>query len=357
MAQFMTGSAGWGDATVMVPWDMWIAYGDIRFLERQLDSMVAWVTFAEERARSGRHATRIARSAEPQPHERFLWDTGFHWGEWCEPDGTPEGIFTTETDVADVATAFLHHSAKLLGQVAAMLGRRSEAERYARLADDTRVAWQQEFIDADGVIHPRTQANLVRAIAFDLVPDDQRAQAAQQLVDLVRAADNHLTTGFLATPYLLPVLVDTGHADVAYDLLLQDTSPSWLAMVNAGATTIWENWNGPAGGADGVGSLNHYSKGAVVSFLHRYVAGIRPQVDNPAYRRFTVQPVPGGGLTSARADLDSPYGPISSSWHLEGSRLVLEVTVPAGTTADVFLPDGTEHIAGPGVHTFAGDLR
>ncbi|MDT7553205.1 MAG: alpha-L-rhamnosidase, partial [Pseudonocardiales bacterium] len=144
----------------------------------------------------------------------------------------------------------------------------------------------------------------------------------------------------------------TGHLDVAYELLLQDTEPSWMAMVDRGATTVWERWDGVS--ADGVphDSLNHYSKGAVVSFLHRYTAGIQ-QVDGaPAYRRFRVQPRPGGGLTAAEAAHESPYGRIESAWRLDGDALTVRVVVPAGTEAEVVLPDGRTAVAGPGEHVF-----
>ena len=152
----------------------------------------------------------------------------------------------------------------------------------------------------------------MRALAFDLVPDELRPAVADRLVELIRAAGTHLGTGFLATPYLLPVLADTGHLDVAYELLLQDTEPSWLAMIDRGATTVWERWDGVD--ADGVPheSLNHYSKGAVVSFLHRYVAGL--ELLEPTWRRFRVAPRPGGGLTSAEAAHESPYGRIEVAW-------------------------------------------
>jgi alpha-L-rhamnosidase len=182
------------------------------------------------------------------------------------------------------------------------------------------------------------------------VPDGLRPVVAERLVELVRKADTHLGTGFLATPYLLPVLADTGHLDVAYELLLQDSEPGWLTMVDRGATTVWERWNGVS--AEGVPheSLNHYSKGAVISFLHRYTAGI--ELVEPGYRRFRVQPRPGGGLTSAEAAHESPYGRIESSWVVELDELHLRVVVPAGTEATVVLPDGTTTTAGPGEHRF-----
>ena len=167
-------------------------------------------------------------------------------------------------------------------------------------------------------------------------------------VTLVEDAGDHLTTGFLATPDLLPVLADAGHLDVAYTLLLQDTSPSWLTMIDRGATTIWEHWDGVT--ADGLAheSLNHYSKGAVISFLHRYVAGLAPI--EPGYRTFRVQPRPGGGLTWAHAAHESPCGRIEVHWSVADGRFDLSVSVPPGTTAVAVLPDGGTHPLAPGEH-------
>ena len=196
---------------------------------------------------------------------------------------------------------------------------------------------------------PHTQATLVRALAFDLVPPELRGRVASDLVALIRAAGTHLGTGFLATPFLLPVLADNGQLDVAYELLLQDTSPSWLLMLDRGATTIWEEWEGID--ADGVAhaSLNHYSKGAVISFLHRYVAGL--QILAPGYRRFRVAPRPGGGIRSARTHHDSAHGRIEVAWQLaDDDRGHVDVTVPPGTEAEVVLPDGTTATLSAGSH-------
>jgi alpha-L-rhamnosidase len=258
-------------------------------------------------------------------------------------------------DKGDVATAYFAHSAGLMARIADVTDRAEDAARYAELSDAARTAWQAEYIDAEGRLTPDTQANHVRALAFDLVPADLRAAVADRLVELIGKADTHLGTGFLATPYLLPVLADAGYLDVAYQLLQQDSEPSWLVMVDRGATTVWERWNGVS--ADGVPheSLNHHSKGAVVSFLHRYTAGI--ELVEPAYRRFRIAPRPGGGLTSAEAAHESPYGRIESAWRLDGDRFELRVAVPAGTQAEVVLPSGTTTTAGPGEHTFQEDQR
>jgi alpha-L-rhamnosidase len=312
--------------------------------------MVAWLDRTERVAREQRHPERAARRPQPAPHECFLWDTGFHWGEWLVP-GEEIADFGAwlAADKGDVATAFFARSAALMSRIATVLGRDDDADRYAGLAAQVTAAWQAEYLDEDGALTPDTQANHVRALAFDLVPDDLRPAVADRLVELIRKAGTHLGTGFLATPYLLPVLADTGSLDVAYELLQQDSEPSWLVMVDRGATTVWERWNGVS--ADGVPdeSLNHYSKGAVISFLHRYTAGI--ELVEPAYRRFRIAPRPGGGLTSAEAAHESPYGRIESAWRLDGGTFRLHVVVPAGTQAEVVLPSGATHLAGPGEHT------
>lgn len=357
LGDLIDGSSGWGDAAVLVPWALYRWYGDRRVLEEQWPSMVAWVEHQARAARGGRHRSRAERGA-PLPHERFLWDTGFHWGEWCEPgrEGRDHFVEHLGDDFGIVATAYFAHSAGTLADVAAVLDRPAEADRYRTLAEGARHAWQVEFLDERGDLRSDRQADHVRALAFGLVPDGLRARTADRLAGLVRAAGDHLDTGFLATPLLLPVLADAGFADLAFAVLLQDTPPSWLAMIDRGATTIWEHWDGV--GADGTprASLNHYSKGAVAAFLHQYVAGIRAP-EEPAFRRVRVEPVPGGGIDWAEAVHESPYGRIESAWWRHGARFELRVRVPPGTAATVVLPDGRRAEAGPGTSTFAATLR
>ncbi len=360
----MNGSAGWGDAIVLVPWELFEEYGDTALLSEFWPAMTAWLARAERMAATARHPDRIARSAQPLPHEKYLWDTGFHWGEWLEPGGEPSDFPAfIAADKAEVATAFFAWSTRHAARIAARLGNDAEAGRLAALSDAATQAWRIEFLDDSGQVRPVSQANLVRGLRFGLVPQELRQQAADRLAALVREAGTHLGTGFLSTPDLLPVLADHGHLDLAYELLLQDTEPSWLTMIGRGATTVWERWDGVS--ADGVPreSLNHYSKGAVISFLHRYVAGL--QRIEPAWRRFRVRPRPGGGITSASAEHITPHGPAAVSWHQpdqpdqpdqpSGGRDALEltVTVPPGCSAEVVLPDGSVHETGPGTATFS----
>ncbi|MFE0930411.1 family 78 glycoside hydrolase catalytic domain [Streptomyces mutabilis] len=338
----LDGSAGWGDAAVIVPWELWRTYGDLTVLRDQYPSMRDWVEYAARCARERRHPDRAV-------HDPYLWDTGHHFGEWLEPGGTE--VIDPTLDHADVATAFLHRSADLLARTARLVDRASEAARYEEIAQGALRAWRSHYVAADGGLTPDTQATYVRALAWGLLPDELRRPAADRLASLVRAAGTHLGTGFLSTPDLLPVLADHGHLDLAYDLLLQRTTPSWLGMLDRGATTVWESWEGIGEDGNAQGSLNHYSKGAVISFLHTRTAGITPL--EPGYRRFRVAPRPGGGLRSAEGVHESPYGRIRSAWRLASEGVFqLEVTVPAGTSATIDLPDGTRTQAGPGTHEF-----
>jgi len=345
----LNGSAGWGDAAVLVPWEIYQEYGDVRLLEEQWPSMVAWLDLVERTAAGQRHPSRVAARPEPAPHEEFLWDAGFHWGEWLVPgeDLSDFGAFAP-ADKSEVATAFYARSTGLAARIARVIERDDEAARYERLSARVANAWRTEFLSPDGQVRPLTQANHVRALAFRLVPDELRHSLADRLAKLVRDNETHLATGFLATPDLLPALADGGHLDVAYDLLHQDTPPSWMAMIDRDATTVWERWEGIDD--DGVPheSLNHYSKGAVIGFLHRYVAGI--QRLEPTYRRFRVHPRPGGGITWARAEHDSPHGRVAASWRIDGDAFELDVAVPPGCAADVVLPSGESSTVGPGTH-------
>jgi alpha-L-rhamnosidase len=231
------------------------------------------------------------------------------------------------------------------------------AATITRLTEKTRSAWWAEYGNADGAISRPTQANYVRALAFGLAPDSLREKVASLLVETIRAADTHVGTGTFGTALLLPVLANAGHADLAYELLLRETPPSWLTMLDRGATTIWEMWHGVDEKGKAHFSLNHFSLGAVIDFMHTHIAGIRLDDTTPAYRHFKIEPVPGGGLRWAKGHLVSPYGPIASEWRVDASRrLRLDVTVPAGTSAEIRLPDGRCAVVHCGRSQFSCDL-
>ncbi|KQZ85849.1 alpha-L-rhamnosidase [Microbacterium sp. Root166] len=354
----MTGSSGWGDAIVAVPWEMYLAYGDRAVLEENYGAMVRWVEWALEQARSSRHHARVQASAEPAPFEQYLWDGTFHWGEWTEPkqrdaDGNPidpiqhNPMAWFMADKGETGTAYLHRSTATLARIAMILGR-PDAAQYAATSQRVADAWRKAYLREDGTTVTDTQAAYVRALSFGLIPDSLHGAAVERLVGLIRAAGTHLGTGFLATGDLLPVLADAGRADVAYELLAQRTAPSWLYMLDRGATTVWEGWEGIDERGVAHDSLNHYSKGAVIRFLHTHTLGLRQDDDSIAWEKVVVAPVPAPGMTWARGSHDGPQGEIAVEWVIEDGRIRIAADIPAGTTAVVVFPDGTTHETGPG---------
>jgi alpha-L-rhamnosidase len=344
--EFMNGSAGWGDACTIVPWQLYREYGDTGILRELWPTMLNWAQFVTRTAAGARHPIREARHPQPRPHDPYLWDTGWHFGEWLEPGGFDMAAHIV-ADKGIVATAYFRHSTLLMSMIADTLGKPGQALKYGELSENVRQAWMTEFLNADGRVVSGKQADCVRALAFELV--DDREAVAEQLVDLVHDAGDHVGTGFLATVDLLPTLAEAGHGDLAYTVLRQRTNPSWLGMLDAGATTMWERWEGWTEDGYPHESHNHYSKGAVISFLHGYVGGVRQDADSINWERSLVAPVPGGGVTSA----ETTHRGIRASWAISDGTFTLRVTVPDGSEARVLLPSGDEHVAGPGGHVYA----
>jgi len=333
----LDGSSGWGDVAVMMPWALYQAYGDIQILEEQYESMKAWINYIASQAQK---SNRLRKTS---PANRlYIWDTGYHWGEWLEP-GTGGNqammggvlkrvLFGAPT----VATAYYAHSTRLLARTAKILGKEEEAQMFNHMADRIKNAYAAEFIGHDGRMSPDTQPSYARVLAFDLAPAELKPAIVEHLVRLIRAAGNHVGTGFLTTPYLLHVLSENGRLDVAYELLLQKSIPSWLYSVTKGATTIWESWEGIDENGKPSLSLNHYSLGSVIHFLHCKVAGL--EIAEPGYRRIHICPQPGGGLTHAKAAYESVRGQIVSDWTLQDGKMQIHVTLPPNTRAWVTLP-------------------
>jgi alpha-L-rhamnosidase len=318
------GTAGWSDVAVIIPWTMYLTYGDRRLLERQYPSMRAWVDYARRRAAPD-----------------LIWRPGWQFGDWLalhSDDPSYPGA-TTGTDL--IATAFLAHSTDLVARTAGVLGRADEAATYRARFQAIRDAFNREFVSSTGRVGENTQTAYALAIAFDLLPDSLVASAAGRLARDVESREHHLTTGFLGTPYLLHVLDATGHMGDAFALLTQRTYPSWLYPITRGATTMWERWDGirPDSSFEdpGMNSFNHYAFGAVGDWMYQNIGGIDVDPAAPGYRRSRIAPRPGAGLTHANASLETLYGTLSSAWRLEGERFILDVTVPANTSAAVTL--------------------
>src|SRR5205814_4618704 len=219
-------SAGWSDVAVIVPWNMYQAYGDTSVLLRQYASMRAWVEY--ERAQAG---------------ESFLWTKGFHFGDWLAFQTTRADYPGATTDKDLIATAYFAHSTDLLARAAGVLGRGEDARNYRALFERIRGAFQREYVTATGRLTSNTQTAYVLALDFDLLPNSLPAEAARRLAEDVRRM-GHLTTGFLGTPALTRMLSENGYLEDAYRLLLNEDYPSWLYEVRHGATTVWERCDG-----------------------------------------------------------------------------------------------------------------
>ncbi len=319
------GSAGWADAATIIPWTMYTAYGDKHVLEEQYESMKAWVGFME------RNSTH------------YLWNKGFHFGDWLfyRPFDDNDGR-SAVTDKYLIAQCFFAHSTELVVKTAQVLGKADDVVKYQTLLHNVKDAFVKEYVTANGRLVSGTQTAFVLALHFDMLPEAMRAPTADRLVENIKSYGNHLTTGFLGTPYLCHVLSRFGYHDVAYALLMQESYPSWLYPVKMGATTIWERWDGIKPDSTfqtpGMNSFNHYAYGAIGDWMYRVVAGIDTQMDAPGYKGIVIKPVVGGGLTYASGEYQSIYGLISSSWKLNNGKVELTVSVPVNTRAVVYVP-------------------
>jgi alpha-L-rhamnosidase len=320
----LAASAGWSDVAVIVPWNMYQAYGDTSVLARQYPSMRAWVEY--ERGQAG---------------PNLLWTKGFHFGDWLAFQTTRADYPGATTDKDLIATAYFAHSTDLLAKTAEVLGRTDDARNYRALFESIRAAFQREYVTATARLTSNTQTAYVLALDFDLLPDALRVGAAQRLAEDVRRM-GHLTTGFLGTPALTRMLSENGYVDDAYNLLLNDKYPSWLYEVKQGATTIWERWDGKKPDSTfedaGMNSFNHYAYGAVGDWMYRVVTGLNSDPAQPGYKHIIIRPNPGGGFTYAMATLLTPHGEAASGWRIDGDRLLMTVRVPANTRATVYLP-------------------
>ncbi|UQZ37247.1 alpha-L-rhamnosidase [Paenibacillus sp. PK3_47] len=317
-------SAAWGDAATIVPWTVYEMYGDTRLLAEQYDSMKKWVAYI------------YGEGSDP-----YLWNTGFHFGDWLGLDAKPDS-YVGATDRDYVATAFYAYSVELTHKAAVALGRHEDAAYYLDLHRKIRAAYQSEFITPSGRLAVPTQTAQVLALRFGLVEGAAKDRAVQKLIRLLAEAGDHLTTGFVGTPYLNPVLSENRQNELAYKLLFQQDYPSWLYQVTKGATTVWEHWDGIK--EDGsfwsadMNSFNHYAYGAIGEWLYRYVAGIGTDEGEPGFKMIRIKPHPGTGLEYVKAGVETMYGRVSSSWtRTADGGMEISVTIPANTRAVVTL--------------------
>jgi len=324
------GATGWADAATIIPWNMYLAYGDTGILQRQYSSMKRWVEFMR------RNSTND------------LWNKGFHFGDWLfyRPADDNDGRAAV-TDKYLIAQCFYAHSLQLLANTAAILGNKADVETYTGVLQRVKDAFVKEYVTPSGRLVSGTQTAYVLALQFDMLPPSLRQQAADRLVENIKSYNYHLTTGFLGTPYLCHVLTKYGYSDIAYRLLLQETYPSWLYPVKMGATTIWERWDGmkPDGSfqTPAMNSFNHYAYGAIGDWMYRAIAGIDTEESAPGYRKIRIKPHVREGLTKAAASLDTYYGAIYSGWEMKEGKGTFEVHIPCNTTATIYIPAKSEN--------------
>ncbi|MGJ9383535.1 family 78 glycoside hydrolase catalytic domain [Salipaludibacillus sp. CF4.18] len=331
-------SAAWGDAAVICPWTLYLCYGDRRILEEQYESMTSWIEYIRN-----------------QGENEYLWNTGFHFGDWLALDSKPDS-YVGATDRSYIATAFYAYSTSLVKKTAAVLGKEEDVAYYQQLETNIIKMLTDEFVTPNGKLAVSTQTGQILALMFDLLEGKAKDRAVEKLMELLEESDWHLTTGFVGTPYLNHVLSENDQNETAYKLLFQKDYPSWLYQITKGATTIWEHWDGLKENGDfwsaDMNSFNHYAYGAIGDWLYRKVAGIELHENNPGYKTFTISPHMGTGLEWAEGSLESTYGLIRSYWKITDEKTVtMEVTVPANTTAEIILPNAkAERVKESGVN-------
>uniref|UniRef100_S0DG00 alpha-L-rhamnosidase n=1 Tax=termite gut metagenome TaxID=433724 RepID=S0DG00_9ZZZZ len=335
------GAAAWGDAAVIVPWTLYQVYGDTDVLRRQYASMKAWIGFMRAHAVDD------------------VWNYKLQFGDWVALDAE-EGSYFGATPNDLTCTAYYAWSTGLFARIARVLGNEADAAEYGALHERIVASYRRHFFGADGHLAAQTQTAQIVTLTFGLCPEAYRQNVVDDLLRLLAKEDGHLVTGFVGTPYFCFALSQNGHAKEAWELLLKEDYPSWLYQVKQGATTIWEHWDGlkPDGtmwSAD-MNSFNHYAYGAVGDWLYRVAAGIDTNEDAPGYKRSRIAPHPGGGLTEAKAELVSVYGPIRSHWQVAGDGTVtLRAEVPPNTTATLCLPGATRVLEADGLAFADGD--
>lgn len=339
--------AFWGDACILVPWAMYKAYGDKRVLEENYGTMKKYVKACKFWANIG-----VGK-------HRYIWNDipAMQFGDWVAPD--VEKMSGWQSRCKWTGTASLAASSGILSSIAEVLGKEREAEYFKKLNQKVSEAYVSLLTDGNGKLKNEFQTAYVLPLYFDIFPEEQKKKAVDNLVALIEKNGYRIGTGFPGTPYILFALADNGRADVAFKMLLNTECPSWLYEVKAGATTVWERWDGldkdgvcriDDDGTSGMISFNHYGFGSVGDFLYRRIAGIEPIA--AGYKTFRIAPVVGGGITYVNAGMQTPYGKICADWNISDGVFMLKIKVPFGTECTVQLPDGQSRNVKDGEYFF-----
>lgn len=322
-------STAWGEAATIIPWNVYLHFGDKGILRRQFSSMRGWVDYM--------------KSQDDANGARRLWQSGFHYGDWLALDGNVEGGVFGGTDPFLISSAYYYYSTRIVAKTAEILGYEEDAGKYSTLANEIRDAFIREYFSPTGRLCVDTMTAYVVVLYMGLTPEHAVDKVRAGLLNKLARNRYHLETGFVGTPYLMRVLSENGMNNYAYHLLLEEGFPGWLYEVLMGATTIWERWNSvlPDGRISGteMNSLNHYSYGSVVEWMFRNMIGINPDEKYAGYRRFKLAPKPDYSIPQAEGFLRSASGLIRSGYQLRQGKLTIEAEVPFNTEAEIQLPD------------------
>lgn len=346
----------WGDAAGIIPWEVYLAYGDKKMLAEHFPMMKKWVEYI-------RHAGT----------KEYLWVDRWHYGDWLAMDGVVGGdTGATQKDL--IASAYYARETDILVKAGKLLGK--DMSEYEELYRHILDAFHDNFIEnglpcmskhislrdeknreEQAIIKPITQTTLAMILHFHLYRgEDERKSMADCLAKIIHENGDRINTGFVGTPYILHALSENGYTDLAYTLLLQEKMPSWLYSVNHGATTMWERWNciNEDGSFSSVSmtSFNHYAYGAVADWLYGVCAGINSLPDGAGYKHIALAPKPSKNLGFVNCRIKTVSGEVISNWYYSGEFIHYEFSVPAGTVAELTLPDGRKETLCGGEYIF-----
>lgn len=312
-----SGNAAWGDAGIIIPWTLYLCYGDKKVIRENYENIRKYIKYLLKNS-----------------NNYIRPDLGY--GDWLNIDAeTPKDL---------MGTAYFAYVVKIMSKIAKILGRISDLNYFENLFQNIKMAFNDAYVMENGRIKGETQTGYLLALKAELLDENIKKLSAEHLVQNIRSRDWHLSTGFVGVSYLLPMLSDYGFDEAAYRLLLCDTYPSWLYSIKNGATTIWERWNSytieNGFGDIGMNSFNHYSLGSVAEWLYRYCAGIDIEDSSPGYKKLIIKPHPGGNLSFIDAEYLSVHGVIKCCWKIEKDSFRLDITIPGNTRGKVYLPYG-----------------
>lgn len=326
------GSCGWGDAATIIPWTMYLFYGDITMLREQYAGMRDWVEY-------------IHSEGEKQGNE-FLWKSGFHFADWLALDNPDKKSNMGGTDPYYVASAYYFYSVCLTAMAAERLGIKEDAIRYFEWKEKIIQEIQKEYFETDGTLKVVSQTAYVLALHFRFIPEEYREKIVQLLKEKLDENQRHLNTGFVGTAYICQALSLAGLDEYSYTLLLNEEYPGWLYEVNLGATTIWERWNSllPDGKVSdaGMNSMNHYAYGAVVEWIYRFVCGLNPSWEKPGFKKAVISIHPDRRIEWVKMKYDSANGRYEVAWEWRNNRVICNIVIPFDAEAEFYYPEGAE---------------